>query len=160
MEDSMLCVRQEERSNPHPHGFQFWEIQRNSEGRYKLFLTIILPIVDTLIWNQPFTPERASGYYLSADSPSTLRNNATALRDLKFPLFSLSREHKSSVWKLCCSLTKEGHLTQAHWCQTPRHSSSRDWMFGNLLVIEHGCVMSINNQAQMCIFSGSFPVRS
>ena len=27
----------------------------------------------------------------------------------------------------------EGYLIQAHWCQTPWNSSSRDWMFGNAL---------------------------
>lgn len=27
----------------------------------------------------------------------------------------------------------EGCLIQAHWCQTPWHSSSRNWMFGNPL---------------------------
>lgn len=45
----MLCVTQEERSNSRPCGFQFSEIQMNGEGKYRLGLTFIFPIFDTLI---------------------------------------------------------------------------------------------------------------
>lgn len=69
--------------------FQFSEIQKTREGKRKLFLTIKLPIFDTLIWSQLSTLDGVYGYYSSADALSTLRNNAAAFRDLKFLLFSL-----------------------------------------------------------------------